>query len=153
MDDAWVDELLRRLATLKAEHDAKVVAEIAAHGFLDDDGSTGAGHPPRPLYWHPWYRGKTRLWEWLESSAHELRLPVIPKLDFRSYHVDGHIDSAKPLVLELRKRKAFGPAPFVGEPFFYRWYVATDQFGRSISSEAQIVYPDPGWSFCYGGHL
>lgn len=141
MDDEWVDELLRRLAALKAEHDARVVAEIAAHGFADDDGSTGAGGPPRPLYWHPWYRGKTWLWEWLESDDQAIRLPVRRPIRFERYDPDAPV-SASPKGVLLRKHLAAGPAPYVGRPFWYRWNVAVDEWGRTIAGEVRVTYED-----------
>lgn len=143
MDDEWAEELLRRLAALKAQHDARVVAEIAAHGF-DDDGSTGVGGPPRPLYWHPWYRDKTWLWEWLESDEPRVRVPVPRRMRFEIFDPAAPVTADRYDVL-LEKHKAWGAAPYVGRPFCYRWYTATDSLGRHIAGESRIVYMD-GWS-------
>lgn len=42
----------------------------------------------------------------------------------------------------LRKEKAAGLAPYVGDPFVYIWYVATDELGRSVAGDAKIRYLD-----------
>jgi hypothetical protein len=38
----------------------------------------------------------------------------------------------------LRKEKAAGLAPYVGEPFVYIWFVGTDELGRSVAGDATI---------------
>jgi hypothetical protein len=40
----------------------------------------------------------------------------------------------------LTKEKAAGLAPYVGDPFMYVWYVATDGSGRSVGGDAHIQY-------------
>lgn len=98
------------------------------------------GTPPDALDWHPWYRDKTWLLEWLESDDFtDLAVPVRNVMRFRAFDADAPI-TAGPREALLRKQIAVGPAPYVGRPFLYEWNVATDQFGRSIAGESRIVY-------------
>jgi hypothetical protein len=39
----------------------------------------------------------------------------------------------------VTRRKAFGPAPYVGEPFLYVWPVWMDDFGRHIAGDTERV--------------
>lgn len=90
---------------------------------------------PAPLEWHPWYRGKTWLLDWLERGhQHNYLVPVPRRVRF---------DESEPVATAcavLTKRRAFGPAPYVGDPFVYIWWAATDQHGRSIASDSRIEY-------------
>lgn len=45
----------------------------------------------------------------------------------------------------LTKEKAAGLAPYVGDPFMYVWYVATDELGRSVAGDAHIQYYSPSF--------
>lgn len=103
--------------------------------------------PPPPLEWHSFYCDRTELIEWLNGSpdypAHEIRL-TIPK----SVRVDLDDYSTGPvelIELRLKKHKAIGWAPYVGEPFVYAWNFATDQYGRVIAGESRIKYVNPGY--------
>jgi hypothetical protein len=49
-----------------------------------------------------------------------------------------------PIAPELRKhiltlRKAAGPAPYVGCPFIYVWYVAEDELGRMVAADDSLI--------------
>ncbi len=101
---------------------------------------------PAPLEWHPAYRDRTWLIDWLEGKTAEypadrILLPILPVLRLFERGLDPtYPQSAGTLV--LTKRKAWGWAPYVGRPFVYVWYVATDDLGRSIAGESRIVYTD-----------
>lgn len=92
--------------------------------------------PPAPLEWHPWYRGKAWLLMWLESDEHTCVIPVAGPVRFREW------DAVSPSFsrVTMTKQTAYGPAPYVGDPFMYLWTVGTDEYGRSIASEARIDY-------------
>jgi hypothetical protein len=97
--------------------------------------------PPEALDWHPWYRDKTWLLEWLESTDFDrLLVPVSRRARYREFNADGPITPVSRNHVELTKRVAFGPAPYVGEPFRYVWHAATDQYGRSIAGPSRVVY-------------
>lgn len=106
--------------------------------------------PAPPLEWHPAYRRMTELLDWLENpNARESCKVLMPSRPAAFMIVPGDLypassDTYKTMV--LTKRKAWGPAPFVGPRFHYRWWTAVDQLGRMISSESKIAYEDElGW--------
>lgn len=99
-----------------------------------------------PLYWHPFYRGKTWLLDWLNGEGEfakvdPIRFPIIQRAT-AVLTADADIDPVGPSfkVMTLTKQRAWGPAPWVGKPFHYEWYVGTDDLGRHIAGESKIVY-------------
>lgn len=98
--------------------------------------------PPAPLEWHPAYRDKTDLLDWLDDPT---QYPVVqvPLMGYpRIRLADLPIVSGTIEVHTLTKQRAQGLAPYIGRPFIYRWTVATDQLGRSIAGESRIEYID-----------
>ena len=102
-----------------------------------------SSYTPMPLEWHPWYWDKTYLLDWLNGPDWHYRVPVPPvaRLNFAPewppsprYPDDN--------VITLTKQKAWGLAPFVGQPFAYTWNYATDQYGRSIAGDSSIHHLD-----------
>lgn len=89
--------------------------------------------PPPPLEWHPWYRDKTWLMDWLDSTDYAVEIQVKPP-------IRAALTADIPQRVRLTKQKAQGPAPYVGRPFVYGWSTATDNLGRSIASDARVVY-------------
>lgn len=146
-EDELLERLRQTLARRVAEHDKQVVAQLET-SFEDDgedDGKVSPDGPPRPLYWHPFYRDRAGLIDWLNSRDQTPLYLAIPRrirlVEFREG--DALLDAPRDLSLErltLTKNIAAGPAPYVGEPFCYRWNIATDQLGRSIAGEARIQY-------------
>ncbi len=102
--------------------------------------------PPPPLEWHPFYRDQTWLLDWVQSEDRQMVIvPIPPVVRVLLDEAEAcHGDPAHRFPV-LIKRKAAGAAPWTGSPFFYVWYVATDQYGRSISSES--------WAEPEGGNL
>ena len=102
--------------------------------------------PTPPLEWHPWYRDKTWLLDWVEGRSgprDHIRIPVPQRLAAGFVEVD----ETYPTMPNLRevimtRRKAWGPAPYVGRPFGYAWWVGVDNLGRQIAGESRIVYTD-----------
>jgi hypothetical protein len=102
---------------------------------------------PMPMEWHPAYRDKTWLLDWLEcrgayADKGVIVIPIMPRLraTFRAEDDDPFDSSMR--TLTLTRIKAGGPAPYVGNPFVYMWYCAYDELGRTIAGEAHIRYID-----------
>jgi hypothetical protein len=97
-------------------------------------------NPPAPLEWHPAYRDKTWLIDWLNSrDGIYFRVPIIPELSVNS------LEQIKDHEI-LTKQQAAGPAPYVGDPFIYVWFFVTDNLNRSIAGESWIEYlPNEPW--------
>lgn len=43
-----------------------------------------------------------------------------------------------PRVLTMRRMQAWGPAPYVGDPFAYVWDIGVDDLGRQVAGLTQI---------------
>ena len=144
-DDERFERALEGLQRLRAAHEEQVLHKLATSQENEDDGKVAPGGPPRPLYWHPFYRDRPNLIEWLDSPRFDpLYVPLPRPICYADFRDLDEQELIKPMELErltLTKQKAAGPAPYVGEPFLYRWNVATDQYGRSVAGEAHIVYP------------
>lgn len=109
--------------------------------------------PPAPLEWHPAYRDQTWLLDWLEGRGehptHCIQFPIVPAMRA----IEPHDESSTTEMLPMRtltKQRAWGAAPYVGLPFRYEWFFATDELGRTISGEARLRYADPDFTFPYG---
>jgi hypothetical protein len=107
--------------------------------------------PPPPLEWHPYYRNRTWLIDWLEgrgpyANNPTLRIPVLPSMaTLMRSALRGEPEPdlvPMPRTLTLTRSRAVGLAPHVGRPFVYEWQVATDDLGREIASDSRIVYTD-----------
>lgn len=99
-------------------------------------------NPAPPGEWDPYYNGEEWLREWLrESGRPDIRIPVMPTMRWTA--APELFSAEPPAVLTMTKRKAYGPAPYVGRPFVYVWHVGVDNLGRQIAGESQIVYTDP----------
>lgn len=113
---------------------------------LEDDLSgvdPGVGDAPSPLAWHPFYRDKPWLIDWLEGNSSlpsdHLRIPVPSPMRLFNPEPYPTVPSAMNVVV-LTKRKAWGWAPYVGRPFVYVWPCAVDDLGRTIAGDTKIVY-------------
>lgn len=99
-----------------------------------------ADRPATPLEWHPWYRDKTWLLDWVQGrNSPVIRIPVTRPL-LAAFETDGSPPTLGAGVVTMERRKAAGPAPYVGRPFHYRWWVGVDNLGRQIASDAWIAY-------------
>lgn len=103
---------------------------------------------PSPLDWHPAYRDKTWLLDWLErrgpyADLDVIRLPVLPSMR-RLFTVQEFPDPSHDVSrsMTMTRRKCWGPAPYVGRPFVYVWMAGVDDLGRCIASDSRIVYPE-----------
>lgn len=86
---------------------------------------------PAPRTCDPYYEDKPHLVEWLEKGTPR-------RFVFDTMNVQADLIELDQVVLQ--KHKAYGFAPYVGDPFVYMWRFATDQYGRSIAGEAHIHY-------------
>ncbi|MFI6304289.1 hypothetical protein ACIBCH_20660 [Amycolatopsis thailandensis] len=104
--------------------------------------------PPAPLEWHPAYRDRTWLLDWLEGRTELLDQDsvMVPFEEapwrFKPYVPNAPIVPEKIRAHTLKKQRAQALAPYVGRPFIYRWNVAIDELGRMIAGEARIHYID-----------
>ena len=106
---------------------------------------TATQTPPAPLEWHPAYRDHAWLLDWLEGCGeqptHAIRFPIFKRIRLADFDRDPVIAEALP-TRTLTKHKVRGLAPYVGDPFVYRWYFAVDELGRTIAGDAHIQYLD-----------
>ena len=103
-------------------------------------------HPPAPLEWHPAYRDKTWLLDWLDGKPgypHDtLILPKPQRMTASFAAAEEPLAPALP-TYTLTRRRCAGPAPYVGRPFVYHWWAAVDEFGRAIAADSTRQYnPD-----------
>lgn len=103
--------------------------------------------PPAPLERHPYYEDQTWLLDWLECPGRDANRIVMDTSLGTSAHrwwLDEPTDliEALPDELIMTRRRAWAPAPYVGNPFHYEWYVGEDNLGRCIAGEARIVYEE-----------
>lgn len=101
--------------------------------------------PLPPGACHPAYRDMTWLRDWLNGT------PGYPSDRVQVSFVQRRLSPTltgnwahEPAISThtLTKEKAAGLAPYVGDPFVYIWYVATDELGRSVAGDAKIRYLD-----------
>jgi hypothetical protein len=148
-DDADLERVRRMVEYLRKRHEVEVL-EAAEHGLAQAD---TFGVCPPPLSWHPFYRGKTWLIDWLNGKSD---LPewdiVLPVFNRPMLFTETEPDLMAPTVRTMRmtKRRAWGPAPWVGQPFHYEWNIGTDELGRHIAGESRIVYEDDIWCMRHG---
>lgn len=116
-------------------------------------------HPalqPWPGQWHPFYEpNREALTAWLDGTG--LQHDVIHLYRPRPMRITDYRPDAPPLdtidkwerdVITLTRKRFYGIAPYVGDPFVYVWTVGVDHLKRYVCSEAAIRYtqdyPRPG---------
>lgn len=105
---------------------------------------------PPPLETHPWYADKPWVWQWVAGKAPEfpkdmLRIPVMPVISTAIF--SGTADEPGLKVITMTRHRAWAPAPYVGDPFIYTWWVGKDSLGRYVSSDAEIQYVGDNFEF------
>jgi hypothetical protein len=103
--------------------------------------------PPAPLEWHPAYRDRTWLLDWVEGrtgppDAIRLPIPETAHVGFVPFDPAAPIEPHVFRTEMLTRRRAQALAPYVGRPFIYRWWCATDSLGRGIAGDLRIQYID-----------
>lgn len=125
---------------LRKVHEAKVL-ESAERSLAQ---ATTYGDCPPPLSWHPFYRGKTWLIDWLNGKSDlpewDIVLPATTQVSALADMTEDPIPMMR--TMRMTKRRAWGQAAWTGRPFHYEWYVGTDEVGRHVAGESRIVYED-----------
>lgn len=138
-DDERMERFFEAMKHHADRHEADVLS--AAEASLSQVSTTDC---PPPLTWHPFYRGKTFLIDWLNGASSlpewTIKIPVPRRITYASISEDIGPSLASMDVLIMTKQRAWGPAPWTGRPFHYEWYVGTDNLGRRIAGESRIVY-------------
>lgn len=145
--DKRFEDGMRRLRDMAAFHEAAQLE--AAEASLAETETLLPNGCPAPLSWHPWYRGKAWLIDWLNDDPRcglpwdTILIPVLRPLRLLM-STDLDLYPTEPLnpALRITKRRAAGPAPYVGRPFVYAWNVSEDDYGRRCAGESRIVYTD-----------
>lgn len=95
--------------------------------------------PPMPGETHPAYeRHRAAIARWLDTPRHpygEVMRVAFPRVSRAVWEPEPTATGLAPLARTLTRRKAFGPAPYVGRPFVYLWYVGEDDLGRMVAGE------------------
>lgn len=100
----------------------------------------------QPLEWHPAYDGNPWLLDWLNdrgpfAGRDTIKVARPMSRRFPLIRSDAlHPVDPIPEPFVLTRRRAWGRAPYVGEPFHYEWWVGEDQLRRRIAGETQIVH-------------
>jgi hypothetical protein len=104
--------------------------------------------PPLPLEWHPFYRDHTWLLDWLNGDPayppdHILvAMPERLSATIGMIGLSAHATAVNDRHIVLTRRKAAGPAPYVGRRFRDGWWCAVDHLGRGIASDSFRIYDD-----------
>lgn len=104
---------------------------------------------PAPGECHPAYQDMPWLRDWLNDvpgslRGYHVRVPYLRRRVF-PFDLTENVNDVDPVfnTHTLTKEKAAGLAPYVGDPFVYVWYVATDELGRAVAGDAEVHYLDP----------
>lgn len=95
---------------------------------------------PAPLECHPAYLDR-REWlvDWLDNPLSGDAVQI-PSFDDFAAATDTYV-SVK--AITMTRKLAAGPAPYVGPPFRYEWWVGVDELGRCVAGDSRVVYDDP----------
>lgn len=142
-DDEFIERFSEMAEHARKRHEADVLA--AAEQSLTEVSSAEC---PPPLTWHPYYRAKTFLLDWLNGVGdlthceQVIRFPKPRRIAMLRSDEEFAISEASFDVITMTKQRAWGPAPWTGEPFHYEWFIGTDELGRQIAGESRIVYEE-----------
>jgi hypothetical protein len=105
---------------------------------------------PMPGECHPAYLLMPWLKEWLDGKGPyaSRQVVLVAKPARPQTFIAPEAQSVQAVGLEyytLYRQRCGGPAPYVGRPFVYEWFIAVDELGRALAGRARIVYlpPDP----------
>jgi hypothetical protein len=87
---------------------------------------------------HPAYEDrKAAIVAWLDNPHHpygqHMRIPYPRGLHVWEPEAEPVTTVPSFSIRMLTRRKAAGPAPYVGRPFCYQWYVGEDDLGRMVA--------------------
>lgn len=98
--------------------------------------------PPMPLTQHPWMERHARMVRYLmDRGEYTIMLAVQKPLRTRLFALGEDVTPVGDEKLMLNVERVVARAPYVGDPFWYEWRVAVDQFKRWVAGEAQAVRP------------
>jgi hypothetical protein len=93
---------------------------------------------------HPAYAQQARILSaWLNDRGGRDHLNVHRQPPM-TFDFGPQLGAAPPDHWLLTRRKAHGPAPYVGRAYVYAWYVGEDSLGRMVAGDAWIQYVDGG---------
>lgn len=141
-EEKQIERFERFMADMAADFEDRSL-EAAEESLVGVAPALRPGEAPPPLSWHPWYRDKSHLIDWLnDPDRWDYRIPMPrSRCDLYSAGTDATYPvEPSPKAMLLAKTRAWGPAPYVGRPFVYVWNVGTDEVGRQIAGESRIVY-------------
>lgn len=146
-DDDELERLKRAAERMLRHRESTVIAEAEQSLATTPTSRADEGKPPAPLEFHPFYcRYKDTLLDWLDGDlfggGHTIHLPRPANLS-ASLFDQSSLDPATfqpPDHLVLTRQRAWGPAPYVGDPFVYVWNCACDQHGRWVAGTQKIKY-------------
>lgn len=89
---------------------------------------------------------KSFLHDWINSrgpyaNRRNVKFPIMPPVWSRGWAAES--DPIGPLIDSIcivTKHKCAGPAPYVGRPFCYWWWVGVDQLGHTICAEETTLH-------------
>lgn len=146
MSDSWEEDLDRVFVQLRAVASAEETVHLAEMAIgleaVPAAPSVEANRPPAPGEFHPYYEDHRQgLTNWLDDdvSRHSMLMPVAPVFRLIAEPI------ATPMVWEpkttrLQRQRAWGIAPYVGDPFVYTWWSASDEHGRWIAGSATTIH-------------
>jgi hypothetical protein len=134
-DDERLDRVFTQLRALQAAHEAVVIGGMeVALDSTPAAPSAKENRAPAPGDWHPYYETH-RAWllNWLDHESGQRLVIPVPRT-FRLVFTDEPIGLPEPVkTTNLTRQRAWGLAPYVGEPFIYMWPCASDERGRWIA--------------------
>jgi hypothetical protein len=100
-------------------------------------------HMPNVI--HPAYAGQPNLVDWVEGRHRDDRvfqvyLPPSRHVLAKALIADKDLIDPGFRTMTMTRYKAVAPAPYVGRPFAYLWWVGVDELGRAIAGDARIHY-------------
>jgi RimJ/RimL family protein N-acetyltransferase len=134
---ASFEALRKAAAEMVRQHDARVLREMEPE-LASIPANTGA--TPMPGDWHPAYANQLWLRDWLHGtstlSPYHVRIPLPLR---QTYLGTAGIEPQVSRYRVLARRRQAALAPYVGQPYVYAWWYATDELGRGIATEAERV--------------
>ena len=95
----------------------------------------------------PPYAGSRWLADLPDAKRHPYALAPQRSIPVSAVETDPFDPSFTTIV--LTRRKAWGPAPYVGAPYVYQWWCLIDEHGQGIGGQAwqEYILPFSGYPF------
>lgn len=148
-DDEDFERLLDALRRCAEEAQQRAIDGME-EALAEVPGSLYRSVPP-PGYCHPALAQQQGfILDWLDGLAFPgqfLNLPVaVPSVrSFIAFNPDAPVEVSPMRVRTMRKQRGVAPAPYVGRPYVYWWWVGIDDHGRAAgSAHTHRAYTDGG---------